>query len=156
MKPGISDRTGSRAATVAALLVALLAVAAGAEVFYVATDGDDDGAGTVGDPWATLAGARDAIRPVLDGVGDVTVYFRGGTYTFTAPVVLGTADDGPASQSITYAAYPGETPVFSSLVPVTGWSSYGSGSTAPPPSEPAPSLEGSGLLQVSGACLSSP
>ena len=92
--------------------------------FYVAPGGNDSGAGTIGDPWATLAGARDNIRPLLDGTDDITVYFRGGTYTFTDTVVFGLSDDGTATQSITYAAYPGETPIFSSLVQVTGWSTY--------------------------------
>jgi len=97
---------------------------ASAETFYVAPGGNDGGAGTIGDPWATLAGARDNIRPLLDGDGDITVYFRGGTYSFTDTVVFGLSDDGTATQSITYAAYPDETPVFSSLVQVTGWTTY--------------------------------
>ena len=92
--------------------------------FYVAPGGNDTGAGTIGDPWATLAGARDNIRPLLDGTDDITVYFRGGTYTFDQTVVFDTSDDGTANQIITYAAYPGETPIFSSLVQVTGWSTY--------------------------------
>ncbi len=99
MRPGISNRSVWRATAVAAFLVVLLAAAVGAEVFYVAADGDDSGEGTIADPWASLAGARDGIRPVLDGAGDVIVYFRGGTYTFTETVVLGTDDDGTASQT---------------------------------------------------------
>ena len=95
-----------------------------AETFYVAPGGSDSGPGTLSEPWATLTGARDNIRLLLDGNGDITVYFRGGTYTFDQTVVFGPTDSGTAEQTITYAAYPGETPIFSSLVQVTGWSTY--------------------------------
>ena len=47
-----------------------------------------------------------------------------GTYTLTQTVVFGPSDDGTANQAVTYAGYPGETPVFSSLVQVTGWTTY--------------------------------
>ena len=106
------------------IVCGLMAVNCSAEIFFIAPNGSDAGTGTLQDPWATLAGARDNVRPYLDGDGDITVYFRGGTYSFTETVVFGKGDDGTASQSITYAAYPGETPVFSSLVRVTGWSTY--------------------------------
>jgi len=122
---GISFSRIRRAAAAAALCCGVLATAAHAEVRFVAPNGHDSGAGTINDPWASLAGARDGIRTLLDGHGDITVYFRGGTYRITETVVFGTDDDGTANQSITYAAYPGEVPVFTSLVPVTGWSPYG-------------------------------
>jgi len=92
------------------------------ETFYVAPDGNDNNPGSKEEPLATLAGARDKVRAVLDGRGDITVYFRGGHYRFTKTVVLGLRDSGSKRQTVTYAAYPGETPVFTSGVQVTGWS----------------------------------
>ena len=51
-------------------------------------------------------------------------------------VVFDTRDSGSTGQKITYAAYPGETPVFTSLVQVTGWSTYqGSIMKAPLPGD---------------------
>jgi hypothetical protein len=68
-----------------------------------------------------LAGARDKVSTMRDGVGDVTVYFRGGQYPFTQTVVFGLKDSGSENQVITYRNYPGETPVFTSGVRITGW-----------------------------------
>jgi hypothetical protein len=94
------------------------------EIFYVAPNGNDGNAGTIGQPLKTLSGAKTKVRTVLDGSGDITVYFRGGTYVFNSTVVFGLQDSGGANQKITYAAYPGETPVFTSLVRITGWTDY--------------------------------
>lgn len=105
-------------------MVGIFVSTAFAETFHVAPDGNDGGAGTLNDPWATLVGARENVRPYLDGSGDIIVYFRGGTYKFTSAVVFGPNDGGTPDQKITYAAYPGESPIFSSLVQVTGWSAY--------------------------------
>jgi len=52
------------------------------------------------------------------------VYFRWGTYVFDKTVILGPQDSGTANQSVTSAAYPGEKPVFTSLIRVIGWSAY--------------------------------
>lgn len=106
------------------LILALFVSNASAEVFYVSPGGDDSGAGTIDAPWATLKGARNNVRAYLDGNGDITVYLRGGTYILDQTVVYGLKDDGTANQSITYAAYRGETPIISSLVQVTGWTNY--------------------------------
>lgn len=89
--------------------------------FYVSPDGNDHNPGTMDLPLLTLAGARDRVRTVLDGVGDITVYFRGGYYPFTQTVVFGLDDSGSEDQVITYRNYPGETPIFTSGVHVTGW-----------------------------------
>jgi len=91
---------------------------------YVAPNGDDGSPGTIEQPLRSFKGARNKVRTLIDGSGDITVYFREGTYVFDTMVVLGPADSGSANQKITYAAYPGETPVFSSLVKVTGWRPY--------------------------------
>lgn len=113
----------SRAIWYAMILSVLLSsIPAWGETFYVAPDGDDTNPGTIDKPLATLAGARDKVRSVLDGQRDIMVYFRGGYYYFTETVVFGLEDSGSENQVITYRNYPGETPIFTSGVHVTGWS----------------------------------
>ena len=94
------------------------------EVFFVDPSGLDSNAGTVELPLRTFEGAVQKVRTVVDGTGDIVVNFNTGTYLFTDTVVLGPADSGTANQSITYRATPGQSPVFSSLLQVTGWSVF--------------------------------
>ncbi len=91
--------------------------------FYVATDGNDANPGTVRKPFATLARARHAVRDLKKGglKKDVTVLVRGGMYRLDKPLVFGPEDSGTRDHSITYAAYPGERPVFSGGRRITGW-----------------------------------
>ncbi|MBN2450754.1 MAG: right-handed parallel beta-helix repeat-containing protein [Lentisphaeria bacterium] len=95
--------------------------------FFVSPVGNDawsgrlaatNATGTDG-PFASLARARDAVR--REGGRDVTVLLRGGTYRVTETVVFDLRDSAGTDRSITYAAYPGETPVLTAAVPVTGW-----------------------------------
>nr|WP_169739888.1 cellulose binding domain-containing protein [Actinospica robiniae] len=90
--------------------------AAGA-AYYVAPTGSDSAAGTQAAPWATFAHAQSVAQP-----GD-TVYFRGGTYTYThadSSCSSETASvdgitlnkSGSSGNLINYVAYPGEHPVF--------------------------------------------
>lgn len=85
-------------------------------VYYVATDGNDNNAGSQAKPFATLNKANAVVK-----AGD-TVWVRGGTYyptdttylksdVMSAGIVLstsGTSDDN----RVHYLAYPGEQPVF--------------------------------------------
>jgi hypothetical protein len=72
---------------------------------YVAPDGDDDNSGTTTmQPWATFQHAADTAQP-----GD-TVCFRGGTYAFTEEAYL--TQSGTAGATITFIAYPSETPIL--------------------------------------------
>jgi len=91
--------------------------------FYVAVDGNDANPGTKSKPFATLARARDAVRKLKNkkSTDDITVFIRGGTYTIHETVVFGLEDSGSRDQTITYAAFPGEVPVFSSGKKITGW-----------------------------------
>lgn len=91
--------------------------------FYVAVDGNDANPGTTAKPFATLSRARDAVRKMKKKrcASDITVLIRGGTYTIHETVVFGLEDSGSKNQTITYAAYPGEVPVFSSGKKITGW-----------------------------------
>ncbi len=99
--------------------------------FYVAAYGSDDWSGKLDSPneagtdgpFATLTRARDAVRELKKRKlkGDITVYLRGGTYCFTETIVFSQQDSGSKDQKITYKAYPGETPIFTSGIHITGW-----------------------------------
>lgn len=98
--------------------------------FYVATNGSDEWSGTLAQPdasqtdgpFATLERARDAVRGLRKrGAGDVVVLIRGGTYQLNRTVVFGLQDSGQGTATITYAAYPGEKPVFSSGQEIDDW-----------------------------------
>jgi Right handed beta helix region len=90
---------------------------------YISTTGNDNNPGTLEKPLASLKGARDAVRRIKadDQTEDITVYIRGGKYFIHETVVFGLEDSGSEEQTITYAAYPGEEPIFSSGVKIEGW-----------------------------------
>lgn len=98
--------------------------------FYVSSSGSDSWSGTVADPdnsgmdgpFATLERARDAVRELKSIKStDIVVSIRGGTYALSETVVFGLQDSGEGEATITYEAYPGETPVFSSGRQIDGW-----------------------------------
>lgn len=98
--------------------------------FFVATNGNDSWSGRLPEPnadrtdgpFASLKRARDAVREEISkGLKkDIVVLIRGGTYYLEETVVFGLQDSG-GSFTITYAAYPGEKPVFSGGVKIEGW-----------------------------------
>ncbi|TWU44376.1 hypothetical protein Q31b_19120 [Novipirellula aureliae] len=100
--------------------------------FYVSTEGSDQWSGTLSapdaqgkdGPFATLERARNAVRELKktrSGDHDRVVLIRGGTYPLEKTVVFGLEDSGVGDSTITYAAYPDETPVFSSGREIEGW-----------------------------------
>ncbi|WP_442512196.1 right-handed parallel beta-helix repeat-containing protein [Novipirellula sp. SH528] len=117
------------------LLVALLAPSLGSAAqptadFYVATNGSDDWSGTAAEPnaqqtdgpFATLGRARDAVRELnASQSADIVVLVRGGTYRLNKTIVFGLQDSPQDDATITYAAYPDETPVFSSGQEIRDW-----------------------------------
>jgi hypothetical protein len=93
--------------------------------FYVSTSGDDSYAGTEAAPFKTIEAARDAIRKINSSMtGDIIVCLRGGTYTVSSTITFNTSDGGNNGFRIYYKAYPGETPVLSGAVKVTGWTQH--------------------------------
>jgi Right handed beta helix region len=79
--------------------------AAGGNVYYVSTSGDDSNPGTQARPWATIQkGANSATA------GDL-VYMRGGTY-YPAHRIIPANSGSAAGGYITFAAYPGEKVVI--------------------------------------------
>ncbi|MEE9369117.1 MAG: right-handed parallel beta-helix repeat-containing protein [Pontiella sp.] len=97
--------------------------AASAREYHVSPKGDDANPGTREKPFASPHHARDQVRKYKKAhpAGDVTVWFGGGTYPLTETLVFTLEDSGSKTQTITYAALPGETPVLSAAVPVGGW-----------------------------------
>jgi len=98
--------------------------------FFVSPEGSDRWSGTLAEPnpdgsdgpFASLSHARDAVRALKKKkTTDILVLIRDGFYPLEKTVVFGLEDSGSASSTITYAAYPGETPVFSSGQEITEW-----------------------------------
>ncbi|GAB5516502.1 right-handed parallel beta-helix repeat-containing protein [Rhodopirellula baltica] len=123
--------------------------------FYVSLEGRDNWSGTLAEPndsqsdgpFATLARARNAIRSLeKDRAGDVLVLIRGGTYRLSETVVFGLEDSGHPGSIVTYAAYPGETPVFSSGQAITDWKPV----TTAPPGLPEKAFDKVKVANVSG------
>jgi hypothetical protein len=93
--------------------------------YYVSPTGSDSNPGTISAPFQTITRARDAVRTINASMsGDIFVYLRGGTYNITSPIAFGPQDSGNNGYRVYYQAYPGETPVLSGAVKVTGWSQY--------------------------------
>lgn len=107
----------------AAGLVTACAALPAAE-FHVAPQGNDRGPGTQETPFATLDRAREAVRAVA-AQEPVTVIVRGGTYALERPLVFSPEDSGTKDRPVAYVAAPGERPVVSGGVPITGWRQEG-------------------------------
>lgn len=98
--------------------------------YFVSPQGSDRWSGALAEPnpegtdgpFSTLQRARDAVRKLKEKKKeDIVVLVREGTYQLGKTVVFGLEDSGEGESMITYAAYPGETPVFSSGKEIKGW-----------------------------------
>ena len=93
--------------------------------YYVSPGGNDvSGDGSIGNPWQTIAQARDYIY--TSGASfyqndDIIVYLRGGRYPLTNTLAFGTVHSGGNGRYIVYKSYPGESATLSGGKPVTGW-----------------------------------
>ncbi|MEI6502184.1 MAG: hypothetical protein WCP21_14305 [Armatimonadota bacterium] len=95
---------------------------------YVSLTGNDAWSGKLAEPnadnsdgpLATIGKARAkvaALRRSGECLAPLTVWVRGGRYPLSTPLRFGPEDSGPT----TYAAYPGEEPIFDGGVEITGW-----------------------------------
>jgi len=91
--------------------------------FHVAPQGNDTHTGTLAQPFASVQRAQTAVRHVIQSglQEDVTVFLRGGTYRLECILRFDPRDSGTGAHSVTYAAYPGQTPVLSGGRVITGW-----------------------------------
>ncbi|KAA2250119.1 hypothetical protein F0L68_38910 [Solihabitans fulvus] len=111
------------AALVAGVLGAAPATAAPSTTLYAAPTGSGT-ACTWSNP-CSLTGARDKVRTLNNAMtGDLTVRLRGGTYRLTDTVKFGPADSGSNGHAVLYQANPGEHPMISGAIRVTGFGVY--------------------------------
>ena len=109
---------------------------------FVAPNGADSNPGTIGAPFATLAGAQTAVRaipiPTRIAAGGVRVNIRAGTYYLNSTFTLDSSDS-----YCVYAGYQSEAVVLSGAKPVTGvsWAPYAAG----PPGVLVANVSGLGL-----------
>ena len=96
-------------------------------VFHVAANGNNQGDGSRARPFRSLERARDAVRALKKTqagklpLGGIGVVVHGGTYPVQRTWTLTAEDSGTEGSPIVYQAAPGETPVFTGGVRVTGW-----------------------------------
>ena len=104
----------------------------GTIALYVSPQGDDAWSGSLPQPnedhsdgpLASMIGARDTVRAIkqtADWPSPVRIFFRNGSYPITEPVEFLPEDSGTVDATISYEAFPGETPVIDGGRPVTGW-----------------------------------
>jgi hypothetical protein len=83
------------------------------------------GGGSADRPFSTLYQAQLAVRELLrtKGMpgGGIRVIVHGGLYRLTQTVEFIPQDSGKPGNPVVYSAAPGEKPVFSGGLPVTGW-----------------------------------
>ncbi len=119
MKPTLRRALLISALAVSPMVIVVGVAAAGyaASVYYVSPTGSDSAAGTQSAPWKSIAHAQSVAA-----AGD-TVYFRGGTYSYTAGTTgcssqTATVDaitlnkSGASGSPINYWNYPGEKVQF--------------------------------------------
>ena len=93
---------------------------------YVSPEGNDSSPGTEANPVQTLNQAKEIVRSLKSQTEeDISVLLRGGLYLLTETVVFGVEDGGKEGQIITWSAYPGEVPVLSSGLKISGWKKSG-------------------------------
>ncbi|MCF7849159.1 MAG: right-handed parallel beta-helix repeat-containing protein, partial [Kiritimatiellales bacterium] len=98
---------------------------------YVAVNGNDAWSGKLPEPnadktdgpFVSLERARNAVREIKRDTPsqNITVLIREGTYCLDRTLSFGLADSAAAGCLITYAAHPGEKPVFSSDMGIGPW-----------------------------------
>lgn len=90
--------------------------------FHVSPSGNDAAEGTLTAPFKTLEQAQRAVRGVNKSMSeDINVYLHEGTYQLASTLHLSNADGGTNGHYVRYMAAPGETPLVTGGVPVSGW-----------------------------------
>ena len=110
---------------------------------YVSVDGDAQADGSVAKPYGSLPDAVKAVRALRKSgnTEPMVITLREGRHQLNQTLVLGVEDGAPAPSKtvtlpkhgagdttgpafLTFTAYPGEKPVVSGGVPITGWKRF--------------------------------
>jgi len=135
-----------------ALLILSLAILSspGFAQIHVSPTGNDASSGTAARPVRTLQRAVTLARSQeTTANGDVTIELAGGTYRLARPLELTPEDSGRNGHNLIFRAMPGERPVLSGGVRITGWKKIDQSRnlwTAPVP----PSVTDSRQLYIDG------
>ena len=90
--------------------------------FFVSPQGSDANPGTIERPFRTIERAQSAVREINSNMqGNIVVYLRDGVYQLERTLEFSEADSGTNGYRVIYQAYPGENPIVSGGVQVTGW-----------------------------------
>ncbi len=90
--------------------------------FYVSPFGNDAADGSKATPFKTIEKAQKAVRAINGTMTeDITVYLREGTYALANTVKFTEADGGKDGKYVRYKAFPGEQPLITGGMPITGW-----------------------------------
>lgn len=89
---------------------------------YVAPNGSDSNPGTQSAPFATIAGANNAIKNLRSQMqGDIVVHVASGYYQISEPIVIGVDGAGANGYRVIYRGDSSNKPVVSGGVQITGW-----------------------------------
>lgn len=128
----LSHRDVSNLLAVLGVLLSLSSAGSAATDFYVSASGNDEWSGRQGSPdgsgngpFATLQGARDAVRRLRASTGlpqgGVTIWIAPGTYSLDKGLVLTAEDSGEAAKPVVYqATSAGQVRIMGGKT-VTGW-----------------------------------
>lgn len=90
--------------------------------YFLAPNGNDNnGDGSIGNPWATIGRAQQALGALASMDSDAYVNLRAGEYFLPQPVEFTPADSGKNGYTIHYASYDAEPATLHGGVAVTGW-----------------------------------
>lgn len=108
-------------------LFCAMAFSVNAGEIYVSPSGSDNNPGTKDKPMATVTMALRKAREIrrlndLGVAGGIRIIVQQGTYELYEPIFVRPEDSGTPQSPTTIEAAPGEKPIFSGGISVTGWS----------------------------------
>jgi hypothetical protein len=104
--------------------LSLLAAPCFAQI-HVSPAGRDTNPGTAQKPVRSLERALALAQAAqAKAAGDVAVTLAGGTYRLAQPLTLGAQDSGANGHNLVFMAEPGQHPIVSGAVRVTGWKKF--------------------------------
>ena len=104
------------------LMTVILFSAYSQKVLHVAPDVPTNGNGTLKSPFKTIQQAQKVVAGMNSNMKeDIIIYWHGGTYNLTTPIIFKEEDSGTNGFNVIYKAYDNETPIISGGKQITGW-----------------------------------